>query len=316
MTITRFGAAFLLIAAALPFVAAQPNSGGPSSCKGPEFWWEKKSCCLTRGGPPSYDKPPSGKQCPSKNWSWSHEHGCCIPHQPPPPSNPQCPRDWDWSPHDSCCNKSPWNPQPSGSYTNRKRSETIRRDPSSCNNHEFWFPDKGCCVTRGGPSAHPKPPAEKQCPPSGWSWSKDHECCIPHQERRPPPQCSNNWKWSSSDLCCKKSPYPSQPLPSGGGSYHGDLKRSLDASRSFTQCPAKLSACPIVTANGLTGDFECLDTTHDLESCGGCASVGEGQDCTAIQGSWNVGCESGSCAVYTCAAGFQRSTDGKSCTAL
>jgi len=48
--------------------------------------------------------------------------------------------------------------------------------------------------------------------------------------------------------------------------------------------------------NGFTGDFECLDTINELESCGGCASINEGQDCTAIKGAWNVGCEHGRCA--------------------
>lgn len=57
-----------------------------------------------------------------------------------------------------------------------------------------------------------------------------------------------------------------------------------------------LDACPIPGAHGLTGDFECLDTTNELESCGGCASIGEGQDCTLIEGAWNVACEQGICA--------------------
>jgi len=74
-----------------------------------------------------------------------------------------------------------------------------------------------------------------------------------------------------------------------------------------------LTACPIASASGLSGDIECLDTTNELESCGGCASVGEGQDCTAIEGAWNVGCEKGRCAVYNCALGFKRSSDGTSC---
>jgi hypothetical protein len=36
--ITRFVAAFLIIAAALSFVAASPGYAGPSSCKKDEFW--------------------------------------------------------------------------------------------------------------------------------------------------------------------------------------------------------------------------------------------------------------------------------------
>jgi hypothetical protein len=103
--------------------------------------------------------------------------------------------------------------------------------------------------------------------------------------------------------------------------------------RSVQQCPLSLNACPISSVNGPTGDFECLDTTNELESCGGCASTDEGQDCTAIKGAWNVACVQGSCAgkysfpnrfesiltfflVYTCANGYKRSNDGKSCIPL
>ncbi|KIY52742.1 hypothetical protein FISHEDRAFT_8917, partial [Fistulina hepatica ATCC 64428] len=54
----------------------------------------------------------------------------------------------------------------------------------------------------------------------------------------------------------------------------------------------------------------------DLESCGGCLSTGRGQDCSAIEGAWNVACEQGSCVVYTCTSGYRRSSDGSSCIAL
>ncbi|KIM44389.1 hypothetical protein M413DRAFT_66908, partial [Hebeloma cylindrosporum] len=54
----------------------------------------------------------------------------------------------------------------------------------------------------------------------------------------------------------------------------------------------------------------------ELESCGGCTSLGKGQDCTRIEGAWNVGCHEGSCFVYTCAGGFTIGADGKSCIPL
>ncbi|KAF8078610.1 hypothetical protein FPV67DRAFT_1443941 [Lyophyllum atratum] len=85
-------------------------------------------------------------------------------------------------------------------------------------------------------------------------------------------------------------------------------------ARSAPLCPTGLDACPISGAKG--GDYECLDTATELESCGGCASFGDGKDCTAIPGAWNVGCDQGRCTVYTCAGGFKRSQDGKSCVTL
>ncbi|KDQ08475.1 hypothetical protein BOTBODRAFT_118637, partial [Botryobasidium botryosum FD-172 SS1] len=51
----------------------------------------------------------------------------------------------------------------------------------------------------------------------------------------------------------------------------------------------------------------------ELSSCGGCASTGRGQDCSEIANSWNVGCSSGTCVVYTCEAGYTPSLDRQSC---
>jgi len=308
---TRFGVALALVAAALPLAAALPGNYDSSSCKSSDFWYEEKSCCLPRGGPPSHPKPPPEKQCPPKDWSWNKEHSCCVPHYPTPPSHPppQCSKNWKWSSATYCCEPEqhdPSSPRPSGAstYTNRKRDHP---GPSSCKKSEFWFDERSCCLPRGGPSTHPNPPQGKECPREHWSWSDEHSCCIPHQP--PPryePQCSNDHKWSADEMCCEKND-PSHPQPSGG---YSQRKRAVD----YTQlCPMGLTACPIASARGLSSDFECLDTTNELESCGGCASIGKGQDCTAIEGAWNVGCEQGTCAVYTCAPGFKHSIDGASC---
>jgi len=42
--------------------------------------------------------------------------------------------------------------------------------------------------------------------------------------------------------------------------------------------------------------YECIDFATELESCGGCASSGDGQDCSAIPNAISVGCEAGVCA--------------------
>ena len=41
--------------------------------------------------------------------------------------------------------------------------------------------------------------------------------------------------------------------------------------------------------------FRSIDTDTELSSCGGCASTGQGQDCSDIPFSWNVGCQGGAC---------------------
>lgn len=50
---------------------------------------------------------------------------------------------------------------------------------------------------------------------------------------------------------------------------------------------------------------ECLDLLTTLDSCGGCASEGQGTDCTLIPGAEDVNCEYGSCKVYSCERGFK-----------
>ncbi|GAA5901628.1 uncharacterized protein JCM6883_000344 [Sporobolomyces salmoneus] len=61
------------------------------------------------------------------------------------------------------------------------------------------------------------------------------------------------------------------------------------------------------------GGYECLDVTQALDSCGGCASTGEGEDCTKIRGAVSMGCESSKCVVYSCEAGWKPALSGSKC---
>lgn len=47
-------------------------------------------------------------------------------------------------------------------------------------------------------------------------------------------------------------------------------------------CPENWLACPIQT--GKKTAWECVNVKTDLESCGGCAAIGQGTDCTALEG--------------------------------
>ncbi|KDQ63744.1 hypothetical protein JAAARDRAFT_189284 [Jaapia argillacea MUCL 33604] len=295
---TRLGSALVLAAALLPLTGATTNN-----CKSDEFWYDNKGCCLKTGGdgkPPS--SPPAGNTCPTNNekWYWSGDKSCCVPSYPPPAGNtPSCPDKTSWD-HDkgSCCDKGGNTPPPSPPSP----------PSNSCKSSEFWWSDKSCCLPKGGPSNPPSPPPGSDCP-SDWSWHSGNNCCAPHN---PPtggtPSCKPSWGWSGGDFCCHPKPQPS-----------GHSKRN-HKSRSGGLCPTGLEACPISGLTSRSGDgsfdYECLDTTQELESCGGCVSLGKGQDCTAITGAWNVGCEQGSCVVYTCAAGYKRSANGQSCVAL
>ena len=171
------------------------------------------------------------------------------------------------------------------------------------------FSQKECCLPRGGVSNPPSPPSGVSCPVSGWYWHTGKQCCVPHEppsSNSPPPQCTKGCFWSSLDLKCypgstttsttptpKPSSQPGYGYSNGKGAHY---RRSELHSRNIALCPNNMEACPISGLMGPSGDYECLDTTAELESCGGCASTGDGQDCTAIEGAWNVACNQGSCA--------------------
>ncbi|GJJ09672.1 hypothetical protein Clacol_003896 [Clathrus columnatus] len=190
-------------------------------------------------------------------------------------------------------------------------SPSARSGPESCKQNEFWYQTKGCCLPHGGPSHPSRPPPNKSCPPTSWYWEPEQSCCVPtHPPPRnpPPPQCNNGWDWNGGVQCCEPgkpthttpnhqpSQTPHQPgypqyerITSKDDSHHKKRSNYL----STFDCPNNYEACPIP---GLTGMYlECLDTTAELTSCGGCTSMDEGQDCTMIEGAWNVGCEAGSC---------------------
>ncbi|KAI0068368.1 hypothetical protein BV25DRAFT_1911353 [Artomyces pyxidatus] len=291
--IPRVLAAVAILASVLPFAAAT------ETCQPHEFLYENKSCCVPKGSPPSPPPPPSGKSCPSSNsanWYWSDDKACCLPSSAPPPGNPEpsCPKGHSWNPFDSFCSPPP---------------------ESNCNDGEWWFDDKKCCLPYGGIPSPPPPPRGSQCPPSGWYWHPEKSCCVPHTPPSAPPQCTFGWEWIFPIFSCQPLPTPPSTPPSKPSGVH--YKKRTHKARNNQLCPTGLSACPVTgLTNNVTSDYECIDTQQELESCGGCSSVGAGQDCTAIPGAWNVGCAAGSCAVYNCMAGFRLSLDGKSCIAL
>ncbi|KAH9012733.1 hypothetical protein EDB84DRAFT_1642472 [Lactarius hengduanensis] len=87
-------------------------------------------------------------------------------------------------------------------------------------------------------------------------------------------------------------------------------------SGSCTEMGHGWAACGVF--GGGARAWECVDTAHDLESCGGCELPltpysPVGQDCTAIPGVADVACHSGECIVRRCLPGYVVSHDGNSC---
>ncbi len=131
--------------------------------------------------------------------------------------------------------------------------------------------------------------------------------------------CCNNGATYSNGAC--QSPTTAAKPRSLSGRVVGDQLTltpiavfGMEANRNNKLCPSGLAACPITVRGG--GEYECLDSLNDLQSCGGCASLGTDQDCTAIKGARWMGCNLGLCEVYSCRPGWTKVDDGKSCGRL
>lgn len=215
-------------------------------------------------------------------------------------------------------------------YGNQNQNTNNHSGSNSCGSNQFWYSARSCCLTHGGPPSKPAPPRGRDCP-SSWYWHSGQGCCTPShptQPSNPQPSCTGRFTWSKGSQCCEehgsppttsKPPTPSQtphrPHNYARNAPHVNKIKRNHVSQAATFCPRGLEACPV---SGLTGtnEYECVDALEDLNSCGGCASTGAGQDCSAIPHAWNVGCMIGKCSVYTCAPGFKVSTSGNSCVAL
>ncbi|GAA5853437.1 hypothetical protein JCM5353_006968 [Sporobolomyces roseus] len=108
-------------------------------------------------------------------------------------------------------------------------------------------------------------------------------------------------------------------------------KKKIKKPRTF--CPPNEVACPIIgsttyqdalkqhlernaTVQGIMagdGGYECINVQEALDSCGGCASTGEGRDCTKIRGAVGVTCAESRCKVSYCRPGWKVAMSGEAC---
>jgi len=102
--------------------------------------------------------------------------------------------------------------------------------------------------------------------------------------------CSQVWNWPSPP---GYAPKPSQ--------YPGSNRHRRNTAQKL--CPnVQETACPIsISASG----HECIDTQTEITSCGGCESLNEGENCLAIEGADEVGCELGQCRIFTMLPGYE-----------
>lgn len=73
------------------------------------------------------------------------------------------------------------------------------------------------------------------------------------------------------------------PIPSG---------KPKTVKKRAQVCESGMTACPL--PNGRKG-FECVDTSSNVNSCGGCWATGEGEDCTVFDDMAEAQCIQGKC---------------------
>ncbi|WVQ97582.1 hypothetical protein IAU59_004696 [Kwoniella sp. CBS 9459] len=138
-------------------------------------------------------------------------------------------------------------------------------------------------------------------------WHEDHKRHHPAtgENARPSPSASGTKKKEKAAAAANVALFVNLPL---------------GAPEDLARCPATQMACPITPLKDIellsaTSEtpFECISPQEDLYSCGGCATLGTGLDCTAIPGVLSVSCAVGTCNVHTCEEGYTISAVGHSC---
>lgn len=127
--------------------------------------------------------------------------------------------------------------------------------------------------------------------------------------------CPANEKWNGYECVCISgySRHTKTGKCSPGASQRARRNTKERSSVAFSRaeeavlCPEGQRACPI---SSVDGGYECVDTNEELENCGGCTALGEGQDCTDIPGVSGVGCSKGQCVVFSCVSGYRLSSNG------
>ncbi|KAA1472643.1 hypothetical protein DENSPDRAFT_193617 [Dentipellis sp. KUC8613] len=111
-------------------------------------------------------------------------------------------------------------------------------------------------------------------------------------------------------------------FPHGCGSQAPSSRRRRS---NAPKCDAGKTICGVPGGSHGRG-WECIDTTSDLESCGGCAIASPfdsltsrakvGVDCSALPHVSSVSCKASACVVEACASGFEPSPAKDACIAV
>ncbi|RSH82047.1 uncharacterized protein EHS24_008251 [Apiotrichum porosum] len=132
--------------------------------------------------------------------------------------------------------------------------------------------------------------------------------------------CDNNPAVGATANCGYTTYFLFSHPPGAVASALPRRSKQLVIGNDDTYCPIGYAACQIASDPAM--GFECLETSTELESCGGCRfgshsdgnhSAPVGIDCTSIPGvsSTGVTCKGGLCVTKRCHRGFHLSRSGE-----
>ncbi|KAG7561961.1 hypothetical protein FFLO_02601 [Filobasidium floriforme] len=236
------------------------------------------------------------QHCKPSEW-WHERSKECVPNTPSKgdcPKGKTCPKGWYWC-----------------KWTKKCRPETPHTPAPDCDD---WNDNTQCCEPPATPSGNPKPP-HGQPPKDDKPKPKPPHGQPPKDEKpKPKPQPGHGHDKDKKD---DKHGY------NNGHHWKRTVEERVQAAVKLRTeqeqleiqqeelnamyCPGRLQACSVNGTASLdhSWSYECIDTQSELESCGGCASTGEGVDCTALPGVRAVTCNAGQCEAYNCATGFK-----------
>ncbi|GAA5872814.1 hypothetical protein JCM8547_005711 [Rhodosporidiobolus lusitaniae] len=164
-----------------------------------------------------------------------------------------------------------------------------------CRDGFFADPSLGClpiktCTSSGGHLRRsPSGTSTCQCP-SPFRLTPSGGCALPPSARA---------HRRSRQLALPSS---SSAMESVAGSREG---MTVDGDEQLLKCPVGERACPVPGGNGGEDEWECLDVSSELSSCGGCPGERASVDCLALPGVANVGCVNSRCVVGSCFPGYR-----------
>jgi hypothetical protein len=122
--------------------------------------------------------------------------------------------------------------------------------------------------------------------------------------------CKKDDQYKKHDPKCSVTIYEGKchaVYPTHTPSHHEHPKRQQLPLNPDDFCPQGEISCPIDLFRRDLGD-ECVDTSQDLNNCGGCVGRGNGTACEQVPGVAQAQCSEGRCTNLSCLRGWRLDT--------